>query len=172
MSLFRILLILFLSIPLLEIYLFIQVGDVVGGFATIFLIVFTAVLGVWLLRWQGLMTLRKLQTTMAQGELPAVPLLEGMMLLVAGALLLTPGFFTDTIGFILLVPVLRQQLARALLLRGLFRAGGGIGSPFQHSSSQTSSHQFGHQTKSQKGRQPEQPSDPHIIEGECERRDD
>ena len=172
MSLFRILLILFLSIPLLEIYLFIQVGEVVGGFATIFLIVFTAVLGVWLLRWQGLMTLSKLQTTVAQGELPAVPLLEGMMLLVAGALLLTPGFFTDTIGFILLVPALRQRLAQTLLLRGLFQAGGGLGSHFQHSSSQTSSYQFGHQTEYQKGRQPERPSDPNIIEGECERRDD
>jgi len=177
MPLFRILFILFLTIPLIEIYLFIQVGEVIGGFATIFLIVFTAVLGVWLLRWQGLITLNRLQTTMAQGELPAVPLIEGMMLLVAGALLLTPGFFTDTIGFILLVPGLRQRLAQALLLRGLFRAGSGFGASFQHASSQTRSHQPDDDlTGYPSGHQPDQKfaskPPPRIIEGEYERRDD
>ena len=159
MSFFRILFILFLTIPLLEIYLFIQVGEVIGGFATIFLIIATAVLGVWLLRWQGLITFNKLQMTMSRGELPAVPLVEGMMLLVAGALLLSPGFFTDAIGFIFLVPPLRQQMAQWFLLKGMFQAGRGFGPGFQHSAQSNE-------------RKTSTRHESHIIEGDYERRDD
>jgi len=101
---------LFLTIPLVEIYLLIKVGGVIGAPMTIFLVVFTAVLGAWLLRIQGFSTLRRMQQTIHQGGLPAVELLEGAMLLVAGALLLTPGFFTDAIGFACLVPAFRRAL--------------------------------------------------------------
>lgn len=121
---FRILLLLFIAIPLLEIYLLIQVGEIVGALPTVILVVFTAVIGVWLLRWQGLTTLAQVQRSMAQGQLPAVALIEGLFLLVAGALLLTPGFFTDALGFVLLVPPLRQALARAVLQRGWWQIGG------------------------------------------------
>lgn len=111
MNPFAILLALFFLIPLLEIYLLIEIGSVIGSFATIFMVVFTAVLGVWLLRIQGFSTLRRVQQTAAQGGIPAIEMLEGAMLLVAGALLLTPGFFTDTLGFLCLVPPLRRSMA-------------------------------------------------------------
>lgn len=111
MNPFALLLLLFFTIPLVEIYLLIQVGSVIGAWPTIFAVVFTAVLGVWLLRIQGFSTLRRVQQTSAQGGIPAIELLEGAMLLVAGALLLTPGFFTDAIGFFCLIPPLRRTMA-------------------------------------------------------------
>jgi len=92
---FQILFLLFLLIPLLEIYLLIKVGGIIGALPTVFIVVFTAVLGAWLLRIQGLSTLMRVRSTLAQGGIPAVEMLEGAVLLVAGALLLTPGFFTD-----------------------------------------------------------------------------
>lgn len=134
---FRILLLLFISIPMVEIYLLIQVGEQIGALPTVALVVFTAVLGVWLLRWQGLATLAQVQQAMAQGQLPAIPLIEGLFLLVAGALLLTPGFFTDSIGFALLIPPLRQALARTVLQRGWWQMGGQFR---QTSTSQQQSH--------------------------------
>ncbi len=102
---------LFILMPLIEIYLFIKIGTEIGALSTILLIVFTAVVGVALLRHQGLSTLQNVQRQMQQGQIPAVGLLEGIMLFFAGALLLTPGFFTDTIGFIILIPAIRKKLA-------------------------------------------------------------
>ena len=129
---FRILLLLFIAIPLLEIYLLIQVGEEIGALPTVALVIFTAVLGVWLLRWQGLATLAQVQQSMAQGQIPAIPLIEGLFLLVAGALLLTPGFFTDAVGFALLVPPLRQALARMMLQQGWWRMTGQFGQKTRH----------------------------------------
>lgn len=123
MPVFRYLFILFLLVPLIEIYFLVKVGDVIGAWPTVLLVVFTAIAGVWLLRWQGLATLSRVQASLEHNELPAEALIEGLLLLVAGALLLTPGFVTDTIGFILLVPPLRQRLANWLLLHGMFRSG-------------------------------------------------
>ena len=117
MPIFRILLVLFLAIPLLEIYLLIKVGNSIGALNTVILVVLTAVIGAWLLRLQGISTLRRVQATAARGEMPAIEMLEGMMLFLSGALLLTPGFFTDTIGFILLVPPIRKALALWFLER-------------------------------------------------------
>ncbi len=122
---FRILFSLFLLIPLLEIYLLIKVGGIIGAWPTVFLVVFTAVLGAFLLRHQGLFTLNKVQTAMARGELPTMAMLEGVVLILCGALLLTPGFFTDALGFLGLVPPLRQAAIRALLTRGMVSAMGG-----------------------------------------------
>lgn len=110
---------LFFLVPILEIYILIQVGSEVGALITILLVVLTALLGAWLLRLQGLSTLARMRRSLAQGELPATSLLEGVMLLVAGALLLTPGFFTDALGFLLLVPVLRRNLVREFLRSSL-----------------------------------------------------
>jgi len=93
---------------------------VIGAVPTIALVVFTAVVGVWLLRLQGLATLQRVQVALDRGELPTVAMLEGAVLLVCGALLLTPGFFTDLVGFAGLVPALRQRLVLAFLERGLF----------------------------------------------------
>jgi UPF0716 protein FxsA len=121
MRLFQSLFIAFLLIPVIEIYLLIKVGGVLGAIPTIFLVVFTAVLGAFLLRRQGLSTYQRAQRMLAAGELPTLAMLEGVVLLISGALLLTPGFFTDTIGFLGLVPPLRQAAIRALLARGLVR---------------------------------------------------
>ena len=114
---FPILAVLFLVVPIIEIYLLIQVGQVIGAGWTIFLVVLTAVVGVALLRVQGLSTLHRAQQKMRHNELPAREILEGMGLLVAGALLLTPGFFTDTIGFLLLFPPTRLLLVNAIVSR-------------------------------------------------------
>jgi len=108
----HILLLLFLTIPLLEIYLLISVGEVIGAIWTVFMVVFTAVLGAMLLRAQGLSTLRRVQEASARGEIPALEMIEGLMLLVGGALLLTPGFFTDAIGFICLITPLRHAVIK------------------------------------------------------------
>jgi UPF0716 protein FxsA len=107
----------FVIVPLLEIYLLLKVGSLVGVLPTVLLVVATAVLGAWLVRRQGMSALARVQGALDRGELPAVPLLEGAMLLVAGALLLTPGFFTDVLGFLVLVPSLRGAAARWLLAR-------------------------------------------------------
>lgn len=117
---FRTLLFLFLLIPLIEIYFLIQVGEVIGAGWTVFLVVATAAIGAGLLRMQGLNTLQRAQLTMAQGQLPAVAMFEGVALLLSGALLLTPGFFTDTLGFILLVPAIRQAMIKKVLSSGQF----------------------------------------------------
>jgi len=115
-NLFKLLFIIFLLVPLLEIYLLIKIGSQIGAIATIALVLFTAALGVFLLRLQGLATITKVRNSVDQGELPAVALLEGLLLLIAGALLLTPGFFTDAIGFLFLTPQVRSHIANKLLL--------------------------------------------------------
>ncbi len=126
---FQILFLLFLLIPLLEIYLLIKVGGIIGALPTVFMVVFTAVLGAWLLRIQGLSTLMRVRATLAQGGIPAVEMLEGAVLLVAGALLLTPGFFTDAIGFACLVPSLRRALIRRVLRNAVATGFGGPQGP-------------------------------------------
>lgn len=112
---FRLLFVLFLIVPLIEIFFLIQVGQVIGAGWTIFLVVATAVIGAFLLRLQGFQTLHRAQTSMARGELPATEMLEGLCLLISGALLLTPGFVTDALGFLLLTPPVRQLLIKQLL---------------------------------------------------------
>jgi len=117
--LFNLFVILFIFIPLIEIYLLIAIGSKIGALLTIALILFTAGLGVTLLRQQGLITLAKIRQSLDRGELPAATLLEGLMLLIAGALLLTPGFLTDAIGFFCLVPSIRSKIANSALKRAV-----------------------------------------------------
>lgn len=117
-------LLLFITIPILEMYLLIQVGSRIGALPTIGLVVLTATIGLWLLRLEGLATLMRLQERVNQGEVPGRELMEGAMLLVGGALLLTPGFFTDAIGFVCLLPGLRKPIAEWLLNRGMIGAVG------------------------------------------------
>jgi len=106
-----ILFLLFLLTPLIEIAVFIKVGSLVGLWPTLAVVIFTAVLGAALWRAQGLSTWARAQDALNRGELPLREVTDGAFLLVAGALLLTPGFFTDTIGFLLLVPPFRRWLA-------------------------------------------------------------
>ena len=106
---------LFIAVPLIEIYLFTVVGAAVGGLSTVVLVILTAMIGVSLLRAQGLQTLARLQQQAAQGRLPADTLFEGAALLLGGVLLLTPGFMTDSLGFLCLLPTTRKRLIQSLL---------------------------------------------------------
>ena len=105
----------FLLVPVLEIYLLIEIGSLIGAVWTVTAVVGTAALGAVLVRRQGLAALARFRSATQAGELPAVTIIEGLALLVAGALLLTPGFFTDLVGFLLLTPPLRQFLVRRWL---------------------------------------------------------
>ncbi len=103
--------------PLLELALLIWVGGKIGLGATIALVVVTGILGASLARWQGLATLARFQRRLAAGELPHEDLLEGVLILIAGAVLLTPGLVTDVAGFLLLVPVVRRAVRGELVRR-------------------------------------------------------
>ena len=119
----RILVLLFIVIRIVEMVLLIEVGGLIGALPTVALVVLTATLGVWLLRLQGVQTWFRLQNRLSEGELPGKELMEGVLLLIGGALLLTPGFFTDTVGFCCLIPITRRQMATVLLERLLPHAG-------------------------------------------------
>ena len=106
----------FIGVPLVEIAIFVQVGGWIGLWPTLALVVLTAVLGTWQLRAQGLATLLRARDQVDRGALPARELFDGACLLVAGALLLTPGFVTDGAGFLLFLPPVRDLL-RELLAR-------------------------------------------------------
>ena len=107
-----ILLLVFIAIPLLEIALLIKIGQAIGFWATILIVIATAAIGTWLLHKQGMETLRRVLSSMDDGKPPVQPVLEGFLLLVAGLLLLTPGILTDTAGFILLIPPVRELIVR------------------------------------------------------------
>ncbi|NWF35764.1 FxsA family protein [Mariprofundus sp. KV] len=111
----RFLFALFILVPLLELWLLIEVGSGIGGLSTIALCLLTAALGGFLIRYQGLSTLVDAQKRMAHGEAPVDHGFHGVMIALAGVLLFTPGFITDSIGFLLLVPQLRQLLINKAL---------------------------------------------------------
>lgn len=137
MPLFVILLLLFIGLPMVEIYVLIQVGHQIGALWTIALLIAVAALGSALLRLQGLATLANVRAALARGELPTEAILEGLVLLVAGVLMVTPGFITDIAGLLCLLPPLRRAIARALgagLMMRVQRApgsNGGAGAPSQ-----------------------------------------
>jgi UPF0716 protein FxsA len=106
------LLILFILIPIIEIGLFIQVGGAIGLWPTLAIVILTAVVGTSMLRKQGISTMTRLQTSMQSGESPVDPMVHGALILVSGVLLLTPGFFTDGVGFFLLFPPVRAALIK------------------------------------------------------------
>ena len=141
------LLLLFVAAPLDEIYVLISVGSEIGALNTIALCVLTAVLGATLIRIQGVSTLLRIRAALDRGELPAVEMLEGAQLVIAGGLLLTPGFVTDSVGFLLLVPAVRHAIALYVVERHMVRVAGA-------------------------GRGPGNPRRPDVIEGEFRRLDD
>lgn len=102
--------ILFLGIPLIEIALFVQVGGIIGLWPTLAIVIITAVVGTWLVKSQGNLALNNLRGSFSRLDDPTEPLAHGAMILIAGALLLTPGFFTDAIGFALLMPPIRSAV--------------------------------------------------------------
>jgi UPF0716 protein FxsA len=121
---FQVIFLLVLIIPFVEIYLLLKVSGVIGAFPTIFLVVFTAALGAWLLRQQGFATFQRLQANLAQGKIPAYEMIEGPIILVGGALLLTPGFITDSLGFACLIPQLRRKIAKYVIENHLIQTSG------------------------------------------------
>lgn len=107
----------FVAVPIIEIGLFIQVGGFLGLWPTLAIVVLTALVGTTLMRAQGMAALQKMQSSLETGQNPADPIANGAFILVAGILLLTPGFFTDAIGLSLLVPPVRQLLIKAIASR-------------------------------------------------------
>jgi UPF0716 protein FxsA len=144
-----VILLLFVGAPLVELYFLIKVGGQIGVLATLSLTLFTAVLGGWMVRAQGVSTFARVRGAMERGEVPAIDMMEGAVLLVCGFLLLLPGFITDIVGFIFLIPWVR----RWLLTTGLQSSG--VIRPMQsnHYQAQSGDHK-------------------QIIEGEYRREDD
>ncbi len=106
---------LFVVVPVAEIYVLVTVGTALGAFNTIALVLLTAMLGASLVRSQGLATLMSVQQRMARGELPGQQIVEAMLLAVAGVLLVTPGFLTDLLGLLILTPATRAPIARYVM---------------------------------------------------------
>ncbi len=117
MSILGRLALLFVIVPLLELALLIQMGQWVGYWPTIGLVVFTGVTGAWLARMQGLRTIWRLRHDLANGRIPGQAIMDGMAVLAGGALLLTPGIITDVIGFGLLVPATRHAIQKRIMAR-------------------------------------------------------
>jgi UPF0716 protein FxsA len=121
-NMFRILLSLFILVPIIEIAVFIELGGQIGLNWTLFIIVITAVLGVNLLKQQGLRTWQNIQLQTAQGQIPAIEMAAAAQLLFAGGLLLTPGFVTDSVGFLLMIPKIREKIAEKMIARATIRS--------------------------------------------------
>ncbi|MCB1664244.1 MAG: FxsA family protein [Pseudomonadales bacterium] len=122
----RLPLLLFIVIPFIEIMLLLKVSEHIGALYTIALVLTTAFIGVNLLKRQGLSTLLRFQDRLRSGEIPAQEIVEGMLIAFSGALLLTPGFLTDAIGFTCLLPPVRRLIAQRILRSGnVFFMGGG-----------------------------------------------
>ncbi len=119
----RLLFLIFLLVPMIEIGIFIVVGQAIGLWLTLGGVVLTALLGSFIIRLQGISLLQEIRTLTGRGALPARQIADGIMLAIAGALLLTPGYFTDLVGFLLLVPPLRGLIYQTLKSRVAVEAG-------------------------------------------------
>ena len=121
--------ILFLTVPLIEIVGFIQIGGLIGLWPTLGVVILTAIAGSFLLRYQGMSTLFQAQSKLNQGALPLDEVIDGLCLALAGALLLTPGFFTDFFGFLLFIPWFRRGFAKGVYHK-FIKPNLHVGSPF------------------------------------------
>ena len=151
---FPILLLAFIFVPVIEIALLIKVGSAIGLGTTILVVIFTAILGAYLVRQQGFATLTAVQQEMNAGRVPAMQMAEGIALLFAGAVLLTPGFVTDAIGFSLLTPPIRRAVIAWFAKKGMFKM----------QAAQSGSY-------SQNENTPRKTSGPTVIEGEYTERE-
>ncbi len=109
------LLLIFIILPTLELYLLIKIGAIIGAFNTVLIIFGTGFLGAYLAKKEGLEILRKIKLSLIEGELPAYHLLEGLLVLISGVLLITPGFITDLFGFLILFPGTREFFIKLLI---------------------------------------------------------
>jgi UPF0716 protein FxsA len=122
-------LLLFFLMPIVEMYLLFTVAGYIDALPTVALVMLTAVIGVFLLKRQGLATLTRGVGRMNSGQVPGQEIAEGILLGIAGALLITPGFVTDTIGFLLLFPPSRMSIAGAILRNASLQYGSAEGTP-------------------------------------------
>ncbi|WP_111980261.1 FxsA family protein [Algibacillus agarilyticus] len=166
--------ILFAVMPIVEIALLLEVGEMIGGWITVFIVILTAFIGAKLVREQGISTLQNLQKQTATGQLPAETMVEGLMLLVAGVLLVTPGFVTDIIGFLLTIPLTRKPIAAIVYAKikdkivaqsaqSAHSAGFSSAQSFHYSTQPSSSQAHVSQNNASGG---------NVIEGEYERKND
>ncbi|WP_024851788.1 FxsA family protein [Hydrogenovibrio kuenenii] len=114
---FKVFFLMFLLVPLVELYVLIEVGSVIGALPTILLTIFTAIVGAGLMKNQGVATLQRAQQSLAMGRAPETEMMEGMFIFLGGLFLLIPGFITDTFGLLFLIPPIRQFLARKFILQ-------------------------------------------------------
>ena len=161
MRTFPIFAVIFLVIPVIEIYFLIKVSEIIEVFPTIILVLLTAVIGAGLLRQQGISTLSRLQNNLGQGKLPAQELIEGVLLAVGGALLMTPGFVTDTIGFLCLLPFSRKTLAKIIMKKSADKMKARMGAQMGGFSQPSSS---SHDSNIYEGEFTEVNDDPHGID--------
>ena len=110
------LILIFIIVPLMEILLLIEIGSRIGTLNTIFIIILTGILGGSMMRHQGFTIIRNIQEDLSQGRMPTGELINGALVLVGGILLLTPGFFTDAVGFVLLIPATRGFIRKKIQL--------------------------------------------------------
>jgi len=127
----------FVVVTLAEIYVLVSVGQAIGGLSTVLLVIITAFIGSSLLRQQGWSTMAKAQQSMAEGRTPAFEMMEGVVILVSGVLLLTPGFLTDGLGLLGLMPWSRSYFINHFLEKNAERVFRSRSSVFIHRSSQT-----------------------------------
>jgi UPF0716 protein FxsA len=120
---FALLLVLFILVPLAELYVILQVGDAIGAVPTILLLAADSVLGAWLMKAQGRTVWRRFNAALAEGRAPTREVFDGVLVIFGGAFLITPGFITDVIGFFLLLPPTRALVRRFLAKRLI---GGGV----------------------------------------------
>ncbi len=104
----------FTLIPVIELYLLIQLGSVIGGFNTILLVILTGFAGAWLARMEGMRTVIKIRESMQQGIMPAEELIDALIIFAAGVVLITPGLLTDVFGLLLLWPASRKKFKQIL----------------------------------------------------------
>ena len=100
----------FTIIPIIEIYLLIEIGSMFGALTAVTLVILTGFLGAFLARMQGLQTLNRIQESLREGRMPSGELLDALLIVIAGLVLLTPGFLTDSVGFLLLIPATRNSI--------------------------------------------------------------
>ncbi|WP_438865335.1 FxsA family protein [Neptunicella sp.] len=155
--------ILFAILPIAEIALLVNVGEQIGGWNTVAIVIITAAIGSYLVRQQGLATLFQAQTKMQSGQMPGQEMAEGLLLVIAGVMLVTPGFITDTVGFLLCLPVTRPFIARAIMQRMQVQMVNNINRQQQSG--------FGGQFHADFQSPPPSQQDGDIIEGEYENKD-
>jgi UPF0716 protein FxsA len=154
----------FIIVPLIELMLLIEVGGVIGTGWTFVIIIATALLGTKLVKQQGIATYQQIQAELAQGQLPARSMFDGICILISGVLLITPGFLTDILGFLLVTPPFRavayQHLGSRIKVRTMHSGFHQQGSTFEHEQQQPFEHKPHHDE-----------NQPKTLDGEFERKD-